>query len=312
LNAYEVRYLDREGDVIRSLRVSCVDDDHARLLVEPQVGLHPLELWQGERLVGQFASDVVEADPAQLARRLEARATSLRRPFAASGEQRRRYFFHLRGPEGLEADEIGLELPGPEAVREQARWAMAGIAGELILAGHDLLEWSLEVTDSRGRTVIELPFAEALSSGESARRASRELASRSFLELFETSPIGLVILKPDLTIVAANKCYRSMTGTHPDQLLDRNVWDVFPKNPLAPSTTDMKRANRSFRRALAQERPDMLGSLRYDLRDADGVWRERHWRVTSRSFRDQEGRAVGLAIEVADITSAVRDAGARQ
>jgi PAS domain-containing protein len=306
LNAYEVRYLDLEGDVIRSLRVSCVDDDQARLLVEPHVGLLPLELWQGDRLVEHFASDVVETDPSQLAHELEARATSLRRPFAAGGE-RRRYYFHLRGPEGLEADEIGLELPGPEAVREQARRAMAGIAGELILAGRDLVEWSLEVTDSGGRAVIHLPFAEVISSGESARRASRELASRSFIELFETCPTGLVILKPDLTIVAANKSYRSMTDTHPDQLLDRNLWDVFPKNPLAPSTTDMSQANRSFRRALAQEQPDLLASLRYDIRDAEGIWRERRWRVSSRSFRNQEGRAVGLAIEVADITSAARD-----
>jgi PAS domain S-box-containing protein len=227
------------------------------------------------------------------------------------GLERRRYFFHLRGPEGLEADEIGLDLPGPEAVREQARQAMAGIAGELILAGRDLVDWSLEVTDSRGRAVIELPFAEVISSGEtSARRAIQELASRSFLELFETSPMGLVILKPDLTIVAANKSYRSMTDTHSDQLLDRNVWDVFPKNPLAPSTTDMDQANRSFRRALAREQPDRLASLRYDLRDADGIWRERHWRVTSRSFKDQEGRAIGLAIEVSDITSEARDANA--
>src|SRR5215469_3686204 len=82
-----------------------------------------------------------------------------------------RFFFHIRSPAGLERDDLGVDLRDIEVAHLEARRAMAGISADLVQEGRDPAEHYFEITDGRGRTVMEVPFV-----GRRRRSASRQLA----------------------------------------------------------------------------------------------------------------------------------------
>jgi hypothetical protein len=56
---YQIHFLDVWGCVVRTVKLDCQGDDHARWLFEQQAtGLIAMELWQGERLVERYESDL--------------------------------------------------------------------------------------------------------------------------------------------------------------------------------------------------------------------------------------------------------------
>jgi PAS domain-containing protein len=236
----------------------------------------------------------------------------------------RRYFFHLKSPDGLEVDEIGLDLADEGAAYKAALGVMAELAGELMQDGHSPLECSFWITDDNGDKVIEAPFPDLLNGAHKlvpairrangarppnfrSGRANRDLADTIFRQQFETSPMAHLILTPDLTIVAANASYRTMMGSPLDQMVGRFLFDAFPDNAEAPSTTDRRSVTDSFHRALIRGRPETLALIRYDIAGADGVLRERYWRTEASPIRDEDGSTIGLDIKAAELTGHMRD-----
>jgi PAS domain S-box-containing protein len=226
-----------------------------------------------------------------------------------------RYYFHLKGPDLDDRDEVGLELAGVEAAWEEVRRAIPDTFRELFDGGHDPFECRFEVTDRLGRVVFETPFSQAAKVMREARSwaapperparlASAELAQAVFSRVFEGSPAAHLMLTPDQRILAANQAYLNMTGLGPDRLLGLRVLEAFPQNPAAPSTTDV-RVIRSHQRAITLGRCRVLPLFRYDEQCADGDWRKRYWRTISRPVRIEGGPALALDLEVIDLTARV-------
>lgn len=72
------------------------------------------------------------------------------------------YFLHLRSGADVLLDREGLEIADPAQLREVAvREARALIAQEVLDGLVDLAQ-AIEVEDEAGRTVLRLPFAEAV------------------------------------------------------------------------------------------------------------------------------------------------------
>lgn len=74
-----------------------------------------------------------------------------------------RYFFHIRNGFGDAEDEEGRDLPGLDAVRDEALKGVRSLLSEEVLAGVVDLRGRLDVVDGDGRTVLTMPFAEALT-----------------------------------------------------------------------------------------------------------------------------------------------------
>ena len=56
---YQLHILDEWGRILRTREVACRDDDHARALAEPHVGLVPMELWKGGRVIERYEADLM-------------------------------------------------------------------------------------------------------------------------------------------------------------------------------------------------------------------------------------------------------------
>jgi PAS domain S-box-containing protein len=236
-----------------------------------------------------------------------------------------RFFFNFRGPDGLEPDEIGLELPGVDAALWEARRSAPGIFGELIAQGRDLTHCGFEIVNSSGRLVLDIPFTDLLGDGRGSRsfaprrtltpwawgRAHRSHAEMGrapadlYRQVFATMPEPTVILTLQLKVIGANQAYLEATGIRAESLVDHFVCEVFPRNPDLAEATDAAAMLASFERALAAGGRDEAPPLRYDLRTGDGAWRKRYWRVTSWPIADDTGAVVALANQMRDVTAEI-------
>src|SRR5437868_7320837 len=83
-----------------------------------------------------------------------------------------------------------------------------------------------------------------------------------YLRLFETAPQPCLLLTPDFKIIGANQSYLHMTSTERDVIASRDLFDVFPDNPLNPQADGTRSLEDSFLHVLREKRSDTIPRLR--------------------------------------------------
>src|SRR5690348_8428403 len=101
-----------------------------------------------------------------------------------------------------------------------------------------------------------------------------------FRRLFEAAPGLYLVLTPDLAIVAASDAYLRATMTRREEIVGRDLFDVFPDNPADPTSDGVVNLRASLRRVLTERRPDAMAVQKYDVRrhaSEGGGFEERYW-----------------------------------
>lgn len=102
-----------------------------------------------------------------------------------------------------------------------------------------------------------------------------------FRSLFECAPGSLVVLAPDLRIIAATDAFLKATMTRREDILGRELFEVFPTNPEDPAAQHVvERLRASFERVLRRRAAETLPVHRYDLQADAGRgprFEERYW-----------------------------------
>ena len=73
------------------------------------------------------------------------------------------YFFHLHNEHDVLLDEEGIDLPDLVAIRDHALTEARAIIAADVAEGTINLGLSIEVRDSAGAVVLQLPFSEAVT-----------------------------------------------------------------------------------------------------------------------------------------------------
>jgi hypothetical protein len=73
-----------------------------------------------------------------------------------------RYFFHIRGSDGLIRDPDGSDLPDLNAARIEAEKAARDLLANLLRAGEALDGQVFEISDEHGQLLESLPFRSVL------------------------------------------------------------------------------------------------------------------------------------------------------
>jgi hypothetical protein len=97
------------------------------------------------------------------------------------------FYFHLRGPEGLERDDIGLELANVEAAYLGACQSVPGMSAELIFETANPMRYAFEITDASGGLLMEVPFTEVLDRGRKPTAPRSALRRRGAAEMVRTA-----------------------------------------------------------------------------------------------------------------------------
>ena len=127
-----------------------------------------------------------------------------------------------------------------------------------------------------------------------------------FRALFESLPGLYLVLKPDFTIVAASDAYLKATMTAREQILGRNLFEVFPDNPGDPAATGVSNLRASLNRVLQNARPDTMAIQKYDVRKPDGVFEERYWSPVNSPVVGPDRKIEYIIHRVEDVTDFVK------
>lgn len=155
--------------------------------------------------------------------------------------------------------------------------------------------------------MADMPASEAGDAGTGAAAAG---ASLDFRKVFESAPGPMLLLDPDLVMVAANASFLGVVMVRREDLIGRRIFDVFPDNPDDPGTTGARNLHASLDRVLRHLVPDAMPVQRYDVRLPDaqgGGFARRYWSPVNAPILGDDGRLLYILVRVEDVTDMVRD-----
>ncbi|WP_168710033.1 PAS domain S-box protein [Massilia sp. Mn16-1_5] len=126
-----------------------------------------------------------------------------------------------------------------------------------------------------------------------------------FQSLFDATPVPYLVLTPDFTMVAANEARLRATMTTREQILGRNLFEVFPDNPNDPGATGVRNLRASLQRVLQFGRPDAMALQKYDIPKrgaAEGEFEVRYWKPLNSPVFGPSGEVAYIIHSVEDVT----------
>lgn len=129
-----------------------------------------------------------------------------------------------------------------------------------------------------------------------------------FRLLFDATPLPNLVLTPDFTMVGANEARLSATMTTREQILGRNLFEVFPDNPADPGATGVRNLRASLMRVLQTRRPDAMPLQKYDIPirgSTTGEFEVRYWKPLNTPVLNPAGEIIYILHTVEDVTEQV-------
>ena len=146
-------------------------------------------------------------------------------------------------------------------------------------------------------------------SGSGPRPREGLVSEADFRTLFEAAPGLYLVLTDALQIAAVSDAYLRATMTRREDIVGRQLFDVFPDNPDDPQATGVRNLRASLQRVLAEGVPDAMAVQQYDIRRPEsegGGFEERYWSPINSPVIDERGNVVYIIHRVEDVTDFVR------
>ncbi|MBR0691270.1 PAS domain-containing protein [Bradyrhizobium manausense] len=144
---------------------------------------------------------------------------------------------------------------------------------------------------------------------EQRRRQQTDAATirQQFQPEFDSSPHPYMLLDPGpgLLIVDVNDAYAAATFISRSDVVGRSLFEIFPDNPDDPLADGVSNLYSSLRIVGETGRAHAMKVQRYDIRDGDGTFVERHWQPINSPIHDAAGHLVYLLHHVEDVSAQV-------
>lgn len=129
--------------------------------------------------------------------------------------------------------------------------------------------------------------------------------SIDFKQLFETTPGLYLILDPKLKIIAVNDSYNKATMTKREDIVGRNLFEVFPDNPDDQSADGVSKLQNSLDYVRKHKKAHTMAIQKYDIRRPDGTFEVRYWSPLNTPVLDRNGEVASIIHRVEDVTEFV-------
>jgi PAS domain S-box-containing protein len=131
----------------------------------------------------------------------------------------------------------------------------------------------------------------------------------NFQAIFEAMPGSFIVVKPDepdFTVLAVSDELLQLTATRRAEVIGKSIFTAYPENPLATTATGPSNLRVSLEKVARYKQPDQMPVIRYDVKNAVGIFEERYWRASSKPVFNKEGKVVYILITTADVTDTVK------
>jgi PAS domain S-box-containing protein len=126
-----------------------------------------------------------------------------------------------------------------------------------------------------------------------------------FRLLFESAPGLYLVLSPELRIVAVSDAYLEATMTRREEILGRDLFEVFPDNPDDPAADGVSKLRASLASVLRHRKAHTMAVQKYDIRRPDGGFEVRYWSPVNKPVLDARGGIAWIIHRVEDVTAFV-------
>jgi PAS domain S-box-containing protein len=132
--------------------------------------------------------------------------------------------------------------------------------------------------------------------------------------LFEKSPVPLLVLDPDLSIIAVSDAYLQATGREKNDLLGKHIFVAFPDNPDDPSADGVRKLNLSLQKVLRDKVPDAMAIQKYDIQTSAGGngFEKRYWNPQNVPVLSENGDLLYIIHRVEDVTELLANNDSRE
>jgi PAS domain S-box-containing protein len=145
--------------------------------------------------------------------------------------------------------------------------------------------------------------------GHELLRQQAETAQRQFRLIFESAPSPCLVLTPErFQIVAVSDAYLAATMVTRDQIMGRDVFDVFPDDPADPQATGVAALSASLQRVRQTRATDVMAVQRYPIRrpaSLGGGFTLRYWSPINSPVLNSDGSIAFIIHRVEDVTEYV-------
>ncbi|MFC4586500.1 PAS domain-containing sensor histidine kinase [Sphaerisporangium corydalis] len=126
--------------------------------------------------------------------------------------------------------------------------------------------------------------------------------------VFRDGLAPLLLLTPDLVVVAVNDSYLKTTGWTRADLLGRPIFTAMPRDPHDPDLRGLKALRASLEQVAATGEPSAVALQRHDVEvpGRPGTFEERYWSAVNSPVFDPGGRVHLIIHRAEDVTAFVR------
>ncbi len=127
-----------------------------------------------------------------------------------------------------------------------------------------------------------------------------------FNKVFKSSPNLYLLLSPALQIIGGSDAYIKATLTNRDEIIGRDLFDVFPDNPDDPTADGVSKLSASLSYVLKNRQAHAMSVQKYDIRKPDGSFEERYWSPLNTPVLNDENEVLYIIHRVEDVTELER------
>ncbi len=124
--------------------------------------------------------------------------------------------------------------------------------------------------------------------------------------LFERSPSLYLVLSRVYDVVAVSDAYLRATMTRREEIVGRNLFEIFPDNPDDPAADGSRNLRLSLETVLETRAAHSMAIQKYDIRNAQGGFEERYWSPINTPLLDANGEVLQIIHRVEDVTDLMR------
>ena len=158
------------------------------------------------------------------------------------------------------------------------------------------------------RATHQVCMKEPMNKKNPQPAGQNDIAEPDYRLIFERSPVPLLVLHPDLTIVAATDGYLTATKRNRSELLGLHIFKAFPDNPHDESATGVSRLEKSLLTVLKEKQPHSMPVQKYDIPvpgSEGGGFEVRYWNPQNVPVLAPDGEVRYIIHRVDDVTELV-------
>jgi PAS domain S-box-containing protein len=123
-----------------------------------------------------------------------------------------------------------------------------------------------------------------------------------FQKIFELTPSLYLILSPELNILYTNNAYELASMKKREEMIGRNIFDVFPDNPDDKNANGVCILSNSLHLVLKNKKPHSMAVQKYDIQRPDGVFEEKYWSPLNIPVLNSKNEIECIIHRVEDVT----------